>query len=157
MQVRIIPVNESQVQAFSTWRYAPPYDVYNHDAEAADASPDYFLDPAVACHAIVDETGNLVGFCTFGKDGQVPGGDYSPDAIDIGMGMRPDLTGQGQGALFRDAVIDFALRTFSPTMLRVTIADFNQRARRVWEQAGFEQVQRFRSEFNGLDFVVLVK
>lgn len=157
MQLRIIPVNESQVQAFSTWRYAPPYDVYNLDAEADDASLDYFLDPAVACHAIVDEMDNLVGFCTFGKDGQVPGGDYSADALDIGMGMRPDLTGQGHGATFRDAVIDFALCTFSPTRLRVTIADFNGRAKRVWEQAGFEAVQRFLSDFGKLDFVVLVK
>lgn len=157
MQVRIVPVNEAQVKAFLTWRYAPPYDVYNLDADADDASLDYFLDPALACHALIDETDELIGFCTFGKDGQVPGGDYSADALDIGMGMRPDLTGQGHGALFRDAVIAFALHTFAPSMLRVTIADFNQRAKRLWEKAGFEQVQRFRSEFSGLEFVVLVK
>lgn len=157
MQIRIIPVNEAQVKAFLAWRYEPPYDVYNADAEADDASLDYFLDPATACHAIVDEMENLVGFCTFGKDGQVPGGDYSADALDIGMGMRPDLTGQGHGALFRDAVIAFALRSFAPSMLRVTIADFNQRAKRVWENAGFGQVQQFRSAFSGLDFVVFVK
>ena len=157
MQLRIIPVNEAQVKAFLAWRYAPPYEVYNDDAAADASSMDYLLDPNVACHAIVDEMGDLVGFCTFGKDGQVPGGDYSADALDIGMGMRPDLTGQGYGALFRDTVIAFALRTFAPSMLRVTIADFNQRAKRVWEQAGFEAIQRFQSEFSKLDFVVFVK
>ncbi|MFN8441173.1 MAG: GNAT family protein [Caldilineaceae bacterium] len=157
MQIQIIPVNEAQVRAFLAWRYPPPYDVYNLDADDADASPDYFLEPAVACHALVDETDELIGFCTFGKDGQVPGGDYGANALDIGMGMRPDLTGQGHGALFRDAVIAFALHTFAPSMLRVTIADFNQRAKRVWEQAGFEPIQRFCSDFSKLEFVLLVK
>lgn len=155
--MQIVPINAAQVQAFLRWRYEPPYEVYNFDADADDSSPDYFLDPAIACHALLDETGEMVGFCTFGKDGQVPGGDYSADALDIGMGMRPDLTGQGHGAAFRDAVIDFALHTFAPTMLRVTIANFNERAKRVWEGAGFEAVQRFRSGFSGVEFVTYIK
>lgn len=157
MQLQIVPIHETQVQQLVCWRYAPPYEVYNLDPNSDEATLVYFLDPANAYHAILDESGEMVGFCSFGADGQVPGGDYSSAALDIGMGMRPDLTGHGHGATFRDAVIAFALDNYTPPTLRVTIADFNQRAKRVWEKAGFEAVQRFRSEFSGLEFVVFVK
>lgn len=157
MQLQIVPIHETQVQQLVCWRYAPPYEVYNLDPNSDEATLAYFLDPANAYHAILDESGEMVGFCSFGTDGQVPGGDYRADALDIGMGMRPDLTGHGHGATFRDAVIAFALDNYAPPTLRVTIADFNQRAKRVWEKAGFEPVQRFRSEFSGLEFVVFMK
>ena len=56
---------------------------------AALLRPDYHY------HAAHDETGRLVGFCCFGEDAQVPGGDYSLPALDIGLGLHPDLTGRG--------------------------------------------------------------
>ncbi len=39
----------------------------------------------------------MVGFCSFGVDGRVPGGDYPDGPLDVGMGMRPDLTAAAWG------------------------------------------------------------
>jgi len=69
--------------------------------------------------------------------------------------MRPDLTGQGRGLTFVSAVLDFARRTFTPTAFRVTVAEFNKRALRVWEKAGFQPGQTFQRSRDDMPFVVL--
>lgn len=85
------------------------------------------------------------------------GGDYSTPALDICLGVRPDLTGHGHGAEYVNAVIDFAYSTYAPDRLRVTIAAFNRRALRVWENAGFQVIQKFRGGWENMDFVILIK
>ncbi|MBN1994883.1 MAG: hypothetical protein JW953_19460 [Anaerolineae bacterium] len=52
---------------------------------------------------------------------------------------------------------DDAFRTYAPPMFRVTVAEFNQRALRVWKKAGFQEVQTFQREGDGLSFVGLVR
>lgn len=152
----IEPITEAQARLVGNWHYEPPYDIY--DIESLDEDElAYFLAPENAFHVITDEAGNLLAFCSFGPDGQVPGGDYKAEALDIGLGVRPDLTGQGRGAWFVQTVLDFAARTFAPAMFRVTIAEFNKRAMRVWAKAGFEPVHHFKSTYSDLVFVVLVR
>lgn len=150
------PMNEVHARTLIDWRYEPPYDIYNLSPDD-EADIDFFIDPQTGHYSMTNEQGELLAFCCFGREGQVPGGDYSTDALDIGLGVRPDLTGQGRGALFVNAVLDFARRTFSPPMFRVTVAEFNQRALRVWTKAGFRPVQTFSREPDGLTFVVLIR
>ena len=115
------------------------------------------LDPQYAFHGIYGQQGQLEAFCSFGPDGQVSGGDYSTPALDIGMGIRPDLTGQGHGSAYVNAVIQFAASTYKPDRLRVTIAGFNRRALRVWEKAGFRVTKKFQGGWGNMDFVTLIK
>jgi GNAT superfamily N-acetyltransferase len=94
---------------------------------------------------------------SYGLDGQVSGGDYSAEALDIGLAVRPDLTGRGLGDSFVEAAISFAQHTFQPSHLRVTIADFNQRARRVWEKQGFQPVSAFASSTTDMPFTIFIR
>lgn len=155
------PLTAVHVHAILNWEYEPPYHIYNMgtgietEVEREEAVA-YFLNPAYAFQAVlVAETRELVAFCSFGLDGQVPGGDYRQPALDIGLGVRPDLTGRGLGTAFVGAVIDFARRTFQPPRLRVTIAEFNERAWRVWRKHGFQKQQAFEHRATGLLFRVL--
>ena len=150
-------MDEASTRAIPEWRYDAPYDMYNVAPGDAEKEMQLFLDPQNAYHTITDERGDLVAYCCFGVDAQVPGGDYSAAALDIGLGVRPDLTGQGRGLTYVNAVIDFARRTFPPTAFRVTIAEFNKRALRVWEKAGFRPVQTFQREKDGRAFVILTR
>lgn len=152
-----LPVTVSQVYAMSAWRYAPPYDQYNlfYPPDAEDVA--YWLAPSIYVHAILDQNGLLMAFCTFGVDGQVPGGDYSEVALDIGMGVRPDLTGQGNGLAFAEAVCGFACETFQPRLLRVTIASSNERAKRVWLKKGFRPIQQFLAEKTDVSFEIFTQ
>ena len=89
------------------------------------------------------------------REGQVSGGHYSAEALDIGMGIRPDLIGQGRGKLYARAVARYGTNRYGANQLRVTIAAFNQRAQRVWRQLGFEQVEKFVKMVSGEEFVVM--
>jgi RimJ/RimL family protein N-acetyltransferase len=151
------PVSEKEVRFFLTWRYEPPYDFYNLELLDEFDEMAYFLDPANQFHSITSKAGDLLAFCSFGRDAQVPGGNYRFEALDVGLSVRPDLTGQGQGVNYANAVVDFARRTFAPPAYRVTIAGWNRRARRVWEKAGFEWVERFDHQRSRITFDILVK
>lgn len=150
------PMDEPAARTIVGWRYPAPYDIYNMDFEEIDEVVDFFIDPQNGYYSISDDTGEMIAFCCFGQDAQVPGADYSADALDIGLGVRPDLTGQGRGESFAAAVVDFAYHTFAPTVLRVTIAAFNLRARRAWEKAGFQHTQTFQNAMSDEPFWVLV-
>jgi RimJ/RimL family protein N-acetyltransferase len=151
------PVDEASARAFLSWRYEPPYDIYNVEPAEIDSEILFFLDPRNGYFSIFDEPGDLVAFCCFGQDACVPGGDYSAPALDIGLGVRPDLTGQGRGLTYVNAVLEFARQSYRSAFFRVTVAEFNKRALRVWEKAGFQPMQTFSRQHDGLVFVVLVR
>ena len=158
MTIRLRPVADADVREFVTWRYDPPYDVYNIAMEPDEAVV-YFLGADIHCHTLVDGD-EVVGYCTFGHDAQVPGGDYIVDALDIGLGVKPSRTGSGAGHRYIAAAIALATETFEPRQLRVTIAAGNERARRVWSNAGFEEVSRFatdREMMGSTKFAILVR
>ena len=151
------PLNEQQARAILRWRYEPPYDMYNMQDENESVNLATLINPDNRYYAITDERGGLLAYCCFGSEGRVPGGNYESPALDVGMGMRPDLTGQGLGRHHLEAIRDFAVRQFHPTVFRVTIAAFNARALRLCEQAGFRETQSLVREGDGEAFVILLR
>ena len=151
------PIDENSAQEIIHWHYEVPYNIYDLASPDPEGTLQYLLDPQNAFYSIHNQNGDLEALCSFGQDGQVSGGDYSTPALDIGLGVRPDLTGQGNGSRYVNAVIDFAQQTYAPDRLRVTIAAFNHRAQRVWEKAGFQMVQKFQGGWTNMDFIVMTK
>ena len=153
------PVDEASAREFLTWKYDPPFDIYNYSPEYFERDLAYHLDPANNLHSM-RIAGELIGYCSFGRDAQVPGGDYSEDALDIGMMIKPELTSQGMGSSYVASVIQYALAEYKPKRLRVTIMASNLRARRVWEKNGFIMSQQFAGNMGDKgqsDFVILTK
>jgi [ribosomal protein S18]-alanine N-acetyltransferase len=151
------PIDRASALAVLRWHYDVPYDLYNLDSYNIEDTLNDLLDPDNAYQTLRDERGDIVAFCCFGADAQVAGGDYSATALDVGLGVRPDLTGQGHGLDYVLAVLAFAAAQFNVAVFRVTIALFNQRARRVWEKAGFVEVHRFRRPSDGRTFVIMMR
>jgi ribosomal-protein-alanine N-acetyltransferase len=149
------PLNEGAVNEILHWRYDPPYDIYNITGGNIEDLKEALLNPRFAYYQITNEEGELVAFCNFGLDARVPGGDYSQHALDIGLGVRPDLTGRGMGQVFIRAVLHFAQQNFKEKVYRVTIAKFNLRAQRAWERAGFTSQDTFTRENSDMQFVIL--
>ena len=153
--VRIMNLTERHAADICTWRYPAPYQCY----DVLGAVPGYFLAPANGFFALVDDDGELIGYRSFGPDGQVPGGGYQDDALDTGGGLRPELTGLGRG-LGRRAIatgLAFGLERFRPTAFRVTVADFNGRARHVVESLGFVHVSSFAASTDSSRFHVFLR
>jgi ribosomal-protein-alanine N-acetyltransferase len=152
-----LSMDETSARAVLAWRYDGPYKQYNTDPDEMEATVRVLLDPQNAYYRIEDEGGKLAAYCCFGPDARVPGGNYSGQALDLGLGVRPDLTGQGRGLAYVEAVLDFARRTFGPTEFRVVVAAWNKRALRVWQKAGFVPAQTFARSRDGMAFVILRK
>lgn len=150
-------MDEASARQIVSWRYDPPYDMYNCDPNALEETVQGFLNPSYHYYSVWDEAGELIGYRCFGEDGRVPGGDYRAAALDMGGGLRPDLRGQGRGARFMEAALTFARRHFAPVAFRATVAACNTRALRVCEQVGYRRIQTFVSTHTGQPFVVLMR
>jgi [ribosomal protein S18]-alanine N-acetyltransferase len=157
MQVIIKPLDAATAREMLSWRYAVPYDMYNIEVENLDTEIHYFTHPDNHYFAIFDTRHKLIGHCCFFREAQVPGGDYSRDALDIGIGMRPDWTGGGHGTVVAQAVMDYAIETYHPQALRATIAAWNERAQKVCLNNGFEMVDRFTHPTTYREFVILLR
>lgn len=126
----------------SGWRYEPPYDFHNSDADLAELpDPERRRD---AYFSVLDDEGRLVGFFQFENEGE---------AVDVGL--RPDLTGRGFRVEFVRAGLAFARERFSPGRFTLPVATFNARAIRTYERAGFRRDGVYMHETNGGEYEFL--
>jgi len=156
------PVTPADALAILGWRYAAPYERYTMtDAAAVPRAGMIALsDPANNYFAARNPAGEIVGFCCFGADARVLGGDYrDADALDVGLGLRPDYTGRGLGTAFVEQVLALGRASFAPQRFRLTVAAFNARAITVYERCGFQLQSRFHRGGvpGGDEFVVLTR
>jgi ribosomal-protein-alanine N-acetyltransferase len=93
----------------------------------------YFAADQIAHH-------ELAGFLVVKLTGQV---------AEIGLGLRPGLTGHGLGESFLRACLRFASAALGAQSYTLAVAAFNRRAITVYEQAGFRKVERFEHFTNG--------
>jgi RimJ/RimL family protein N-acetyltransferase len=157
VSLTVQPLTAAQIRQFLTWEYEGPYAMYDMTGDDVETAVLFFSNPDNGYFAIVNEGGELLGFCNFGADARVPGGAYDEPALDIGIGMRPDLTGRKQGAAYAAAVFAFAAQQYPAPLLRVTIAEFNERAQRLCRGFGFEITGRFERGADGRPFVIMTR
>ena len=150
--LRVAPLTAEHARDICTWGYPAPYDCY----DMTDVDPDGLLLPDAGVYALLADE-RLIGFRSFGADGQVPGWEYDGSALDTGGGLRPELVGQGLGRNAIAAGLAFGQATFAPPAFRVTVASFNARALRTVESLGFRRVGRFAAARDGRSFEVLVR
>lgn len=134
-------MTQDEAEAIADWRYDPPYDFYDWRADDRDLAE--LLDPAqrgdryFSAH---EASGELIGFYGFGREGEVVG---------VGVGLRPDLTGRGLGLAFLEQGLRVAHDRFQPLRFKLSVAEFNERAIKVYERAGFVRTRSFQHETNG--------
>jgi [ribosomal protein S18]-alanine N-acetyltransferase len=154
MKLEVRPLTNADAREMIGWHYDPPYDAYDPPPESFGS----LVDPSSLYFAVDSEADGLVGFCCFGDHARVPGNHCQADdrrALDVGVGLRPNMTGRGFGQALVAAVLDFARARFRPAIFRVTIAETNRRSVRVFERAGFELTRRFALPGHSLAFFEL--
>jgi RimJ/RimL family protein N-acetyltransferase len=130
MKLTIRPASPDTFAELAAWRYEPPYDFY-------DGDHDPVLNPERFYGAFGDDE-TLVGFYYLEEKGE---------AVEIGLGLRPNLTGQGLGAEFFQAGVDFARARFPGLPIILNVAAFNERAIKLYERAGFHETGRHVRSF----------
>ena len=147
MTFHIQPMDAASAAAITAWHYEGPYAFYDMEQDPEDLAE--LLDPHSwenRTYAVTDEEGELVGFFCFEQKGE---------AVEVGLGLRPDRTGKGLGRAFLAAGLAFARETFAPKTFTLSVATFNQRAITLYRQAGFEDGEVFQQETNGGQFAFL--
>ena len=71
--------------------------------------------------------------------------------VELGVGMKPELCGQGRGRMLMALALAKILETRSCTTVKLAVRTFNTRAVRCYERAGFrlEGVKRHAFFANG--------
>lgn len=151
MSFRIQPMDREHAEFIAGWAYPPPYDFYN--LEHSTSAIQEMMEGAY--YTIHTEENDLLGFFCLGKSAQVPVGhqfgayQMNQTTIDIGVGMRPELTGKGFGYEFFSIVLDYVTKTYPRMVLRLTVAACNQRAIRLYENCGFVRGMSFPGNTSG--------
>lgn len=155
MTLSIEKMNQHHAVEALCWKYPKPYDFYNQ-VLTTEAILELLSNPY---YAMLDENKQLVGFFCTGRSAQVPAGDqtgvYKEDCVDIGLGIKPELTGKGQGYYFLSQILAFVKENHRGKDIRLTVATFNKRAIRLYEKAGFRKQGEFSRE--GIDFITMKK
>lgn len=143
MQYEFSPISVGDIGAIVSWRYDPPYDFYDMDSDPEDLA--LFTNPTNwdGYYVVFDGDGGRVGFFTF---------EFDDGTLEIGLGMRPDLTGEGRGQSFVEAGLAFAREEYDPAVFSLSVASFNERAISVYEEVGFERVETLLQETNGGEY-----
>jgi ribosomal-protein-alanine N-acetyltransferase len=138
----IRPMTAADAHAVAAWRYPGEYSFYDADADPDDLAE--LLDPTEwgRRYFAADERPRhqLAGFLVVKLTGRV---------AEIGLGLRPDLTGHGLGESFVRTCLWFASVERGAESYTLAVAAFNRRAITVYERAGFQEVERFEHFTNG--------
>jgi len=136
--VRVEEWTQAHASEVAGWRYEPPYDFYDLASDPADEAA--MRDPARAghCRAVLGESDRLEAFWYF---------DWHGDVVEVGIGLRPDLTGRQLGESFLRAQLDYASHSWQPERFRLFVAAWNERAIRLYERLGFYEVAREARHF----------
>jgi ribosomal-protein-alanine N-acetyltransferase len=111
--------------------------------------PDWLRHPGVTTH-IAEEEGVRVGFTMLGFYGDEQAGAYVADLLAIAV--APEAEGRGIGGqLLTHAIAEArAARRYLPlTELRLTVAEDNQRARRLFARFDFTEVPGDHGRYDG--------
>jgi [ribosomal protein S18]-alanine N-acetyltransferase len=144
---RFRQMEDEEATQISGWHYEPPYDFYDAPSDQDDLQE--LLDPKRrkdSYFSVFDEGGVLVGFFQF---------ERANKTVDVGLGMRPDLTGKGLGVEYLLAGLAFARRCYSPERFTLSVATFNERAILVYERAGFRRDTFYKHNTNGSEYLFL--
>lgn len=138
------------------WIYEREYALYSFE-RTENTIAELLGGDYIAC---LDGNGLMVGFFCAGQSARIPsieGYAYPDGALDIGLGLRPELCGKGLGRGFMLCGMAHYARTESPMRLRLTVARFNRRAIALYSALGFAPECTITHRTLGIPFDVMVR
>lgn len=139
----IQPMSQDSAEQIAAWTYPAPYDFYDMVADEEDLAQLLSESTRENTYFEVIRNGALFGFATFFP---------KKDHLEIGLGMKPDQTGQGLGVNFYQAIEDYARKNFDCRVLQLSVASFNQRALALYQKVGYEKVESYQQATNGGEY-----
>lgn len=148
---RFFRMTEDCASAIAKWNYEGPYSFY--DMEDSEETMEEFMNGDYF-YALNPEN-ELIGFICKGNSTRVPGGYkanlYSDIRLDIGLGLKPELTSRGLGFDYLTSAIQFLEEQYDVHDFQLAVATFNERAIKVYERVGFNKGIVFKSKVGEQD------
>ncbi|GGG09883.1 N-acetyltransferase [Paenibacillus albidus] len=128
----VVAMEVHQAAEVCEWIYEAPYDIYGwmpwpqmQELNIEFGDPQLRREQYVS---VINEQGRLCGFAQlFPMEG----------VVRLGIGMRPDLCGQGLGHLFMEPIVREALKRYPEREIDLEVLTWNQRAIRTYQKCGF--------------------
>lgn len=136
------------VEIADRWKYDGEYAFYDMTADPEDYEEIVTPEKRGNRYFSVFDGDDLTGFFCVEQDGA---------DVEIGLGLRPGLTGQGRGKAFLEEILRFVRENYSFEKIKLDVVSFNQRAIKVYERAGFLKTGTAKVSTNGgvYDFVLM--
>ena len=113
------------------WHYGGQYSFYDMENDPEDFEE--IITPRLRAnkyYQVLNDKDELVGYFCLER--------LSEDKVEAGLGLRPDLTGQGLGLNFVKEIEEFIQDNFTYKIIVLSVASFNKRAIKVYQRAGFK-------------------
>jgi len=152
MDISIIEMTKEYAQQISSWKYDGIYSFYDHN----DSNINGYMDGThFAC---VNNGGDLIGYFCYGNDARIPTLEdnvYDEDFLDVGLGLRPDLCGKGYGLPFFLEGLNYGQMRYKTKNFRLSVAVFNERAIKLYTNAGFYIKQEVTNSYFKNKFFIM--
>lgn len=150
MKIDFHPMRQEAAERISGWKYKGIYEMYSFAGPEEDAA-ELMNGEYYSAH---NEDGDLIGYLCHGQSARVPGGYHTgiydeAGFTDIGLGLKPELTGKRLGISFLREGLQFLEQHLNTRQFRLVVAEFNERAVKVYERAGFAKSVSFNSPVRG--------
>lgn len=155
MNLYVKDMDENLASDILRWQYEQPYDFYNNEVNEEGITE--LLEGSYK--VVTNEEGELFGFFCTGEAACVPIGNqfgvYNEQYTDMGLGMNPKYVGNGYGYGFCSFILAYIKELNHNGPIRLSVATFNKRAIRLYENLGF--VKRDKFSTNSADFITMIK
>ena len=114
------------------WHYDGQYAFYDMKNDQEDY--DEIISPELRKNnyfQVLDNDDNLVAFFCLDQN------DQREEQVEIGLGLAPKLIGHGLGSEFMTVIENFVKNNYDYKVIVLSVADFNLRAIKVYQRAGY--------------------
>lgn len=151
MEFQLRVRTEEDTHEFLTWQYEGEYSFYDNSIQEEKIECFKELIGSDMAFSVYNEKNELVGNCEFDNVGT-----KENVLLAMGVQMKPELTGQGHGYEFCKAIMEQSREKLGFNRLGLAVADFNKRARQVYEKLGFEKVEEDIWTIRGTEYKFII-
>jgi len=154
VEFKVVAMSHKDAEEIVSWNYPDPYAIYSLSPNVIPI----LKNPSKRYFAVLDTSDSLIGYCCFGEEARVVGGEYEEmdeSVLDVGVGLQPERTGEGLGKSFVSAILRFARVRYKPERFRVTMAHFNKRSMCTFQSLGFVETFGFNRPDDSMRFIQL--
>ncbi|MBZ9637346.1 GNAT family N-acetyltransferase [Clostridium sp. FP1] len=147
MPYKFVPMNKEYSHEISyNWKYSGIYSFYDMTADEEDLN-DFLNKENWDGHyfAVLNKENELIGFYCF---------YFESEIMHLGFALKPELAGIGLGREFVISGMNFAVQktNYRNKYVLLAVAAFNKRAIKLYENIGFQPIEKYIQKTNGGEF-----